>query len=747
MLDDELDDIHKAIGAGQYAEAEALCAAALGRHGPAAALLVARGVCRLQSGDAAGAEASFRAAARSAPRDPLPLANLALLLLREGRAEGAVAAAERAWSLQSGLPGLAKLRGDALAAAGRHADALRAYDDALRRTPRSFELHNNRGNSLRALGRAALALADFERAIALAPTEAAPYSNCAAALLMLNRSTEAVQRAEHALKLAPGLADAWTHLGNARLDRGEFATACDSLQRAVKLAPGNLQAAHNLGLALQLLGRHADAAAVFARLRERQPDYPYVAGHLAASLAHGCDWSALRELTGAIIEGVRARQPVCDPYTLLTLVDDPALHRACAEDYAGREHPAAAQAAPPRRSRPPGRIRLAYVSGDFHDHATMRLLAQLLECHDRRRFELFAFSHGIDDGSPMHARVRTTFDEFIDGRTLDDGAAARLLRERQIDIAVDLKGYTQGSRLGLFAHRAAPVQAAWLGYPGTTGAPYIDYLIADAVVVPPAQRAQYTEAVAYLPHCYQPNDDRRPRPSGRLTRAAAGLSDDAFVLCCFNSVHKISGDCFASWMRLLRALPQAVLWLLGDEGEAPGRLRAAAAAQSVDPARLVFAPRTDPASYMDRYAVADLFLDTWPYNAHTTASDSLWAGLPVVTRTGASFAGRVATSLLQAAGLPELCADDTAAYEATALHYATDTAFRAQLRRRLGPAAPTPPLFDTVRLCAHLEQAFEHMHARAQAGEPPCDLWCDAQPAATSNPAGGAPETAVSHIR
>ncbi len=347
------------------------------------------------------------------------------------------------------------------------------------------------------------------------------------------------------------------------------------------------------------------------------------------------------------------------------------------------------------------------------------LMAGLFESHDRDRFETIAVSFGPDDGSALRQRLQVSFDRFVDVRMRGDVEVVALLREMEVDIAVDLKGYTGDMRTGLFTRRCAPLQVSYIGYPGTLALPQLDYIVADRIVLPLDHAQHYSEKVAWLPHCYQPNDNTRQIAQRCPTRAEAGLPESGFVFCCFNNNYKITPAVFDIWMRLLRATPGSVLWLLGDNEAAARNLRREAADRGVDPTRLVFADRADIAEHLARHRLADLFLDTLLYNAHTTASDALWAGLPVLTHLGNAFAGRVGASLLDAVGLPELVTTSLEEYEARALSLAHNPQQLAQLRARLVSNRLTQPLFDTQRSCRHLEAAYTHMWQRYETGMPP----------------------------
>jgi predicted O-linked N-acetylglucosamine transferase (SPINDLY family) len=410
---------------------------------------------------------------------------------------------------------------------------------------------------------------------------------------------------------------------------------------------------------------------------------------------------------------------IIPPFTLLGYSDDYALQSAAAAGALAKEIPPGAQPLWRGGRRRHDKIRIAYLSADFHEHATALLMAGLFELHDRARFEIIGVSYGPDDRSEMRARLVRVFDQFHDVQSRDDLDVARLLHQAEVDIAVDLKGHTQHARLGILAHRPAPVQATYLGYPATTGADFIDYVIADKIVLPFDQQPFFTERIVHLPGCYQVNDAKRSIAAETPSRRQAGLPEQGFVFCCFNGSYKITSQLFDIWMRLLRAVEGSVLWLLHDNDAAVDSLRREAAARGVDPERLVFAERTDPARHLARLRLAGLCLDTLPYNAHTTASDALWVALPIVTCTGRSFAGRVATSLLHAAGLPELATASLAEYESLALRLATDAPLVRGLRERLARSRSGCSLFDTDLFRRRIEKAFLRMWETCQSGGVP----------------------------
>jgi predicted O-linked N-acetylglucosamine transferase (SPINDLY family) len=415
---------------------------------------------------------------------------------------------------------------------------------------------------------------------------------------------------------------------------------------------------------------------------------------------------------------VAAGKRVYLPGAFLSVARSAPVQAACARSF-WKTPPAGFEAERPRMAYSHEKIRIAYLSADFREHPVATLLAGVLEHHDRRRFEIYGISFAVAQDTPMGRRIHGAFDRFVDVSRLGDAAVAAHLQELEIDIAVDLMGFSAHGRPQIFARRPAPAQVGYLGYPGSLGTAFMDYVIADATVIPSGDSGNYAESVVHLPHSYLPSDDRRTIALSSPTRAACGLPDEGFVFCCFNSHYKISPVVFDVWMQLLCSIPTSVLWLAQGSTEVMSNLRREAAARDVDGARLVFAPRiSSPEDHLARYRVADLFLDTLPFNAHATASDALWAGLPLLTCRGGTFAGRVAASLLTAIGAPELIAGDLHEYRATALKLSADPALLAELRARLARGRHESPLFDTARYSAHLEAAFITIWQRTQRREP-----------------------------
>ncbi len=610
-------------------------------------------------------------------------------------------------------------RGTAQKELGRLEEALASHDRAIALAPWFAEAHNNRGAALYNMRRFDEALAAFDKAIALRADFAAAHSNRGMALQQLQRRAEALASYHTALALKRDYAEVYSNCGALLRDMGRLAEALGSCDRAVALKPGLALAHCYRAQTLSDLQRFEEAAASCDAALALDPDLPYLAGMRLFTKMRIGDWRDLDAEAAAVVAKVQKGERASPPFALMGICGAPEIHAKAARILAQDKHPfdPALGRAPACKSNP--KIRIGYFSADLYDHATARLAAELFERHDRAKFEIIAMSYGPITQDPMQLRLQAAFDRFIDVQKLSDREIAALARSLEIDIAVDLKGFTQEARTGVFACRAAPIQVNYLGYPGAMAADYIDYLIADPTLIPPAQQQLYQEKIVYLPACYQPNDSKRAIAPETPSRAQAGLPEQGFVFCCFNNSWKITPDIFDCWMRILRQTNGAVLWLLEDNPAFARNMRREAARRCVAGERLVFAPRVALPDHLARHRLADLFLDTSPYNAHTTASDALWAGLPLVTFLGESFPGRVAASLLNAVDLPELIAPTPPAYEALALDLAASPDKLAGLKRKLLDRRRTAPLFDAARLAADLEAAYRQMQRRREAGLPP----------------------------
>jgi len=688
---------------GRLAEAESLYLQVLAEDPDNFTARHFLGVTRAQSGRLQEGLADLDLALAIKPDDPEALLNHANILKVLNRPAEALAGYERALAQKPGWAQAENNRGTVLQGLGRHEEALAGYERALTAAPNYPEALNNRGSVLQDLKRPAEALAAYDQALRLAPNFAAAFNNRGSVLLELKRFADALFCFDRALALRPGDAEVLNNRGNAMQGLLRYDDAVAAYDQALALRPDYAQALNNRGEALQQLKRHEEALASFDRAL---PGNPQAFGGAAMAALELCDWKRTAEIEAKIAQRIAAGDAVL-PWVLLGYSGDETLQRQCAANVIRERfgHPQPALAARPIRH---DKIRLAYISSDMAHHPVASQVVQLIEKHDRTQFEIIGIATNADDNSVQRRRLIAAFDRFIDAHQQSPLAVAQQLRDLEIDILVDLNGHTRGDNFDILSYRPAPVQATWLGYAGTTAAPFIDTLIADKIVAPDAHA--FSEKLALLPDCFFPSDT--DRKLGRLPgRAEAGLPQDGFVFCCFNNSWKITEPVFSIWMRLLSSVPGSVLWLKQAGDKTKSNLRQAAKERGVDAERLIFAAPAPLEVHLARHQLAGLFLDTLPYNAHATASDALWAGLPLVTQRGSAYAGRVATSLLTAAGVPELIAQTAEDYESLALALARDPARLGALREKLIVNRTSAPLFDTPRLARNLEALYREMLA------------------------------------
>jgi predicted O-linked N-acetylglucosamine transferase (SPINDLY family) len=674
------------------------------------------GVVLQQQGKFAEALDAYNRAIKLRPGDLEIAYNRAVVLQQQGRLQEA-GAAYRDLIRQSPNSLVYLNLGSVEQDLGRLDAALAAFDQAIALDRSYAPAHFNRGVALQLQGRLDEAVAAYGAAMNLRPDYAEAATNAAIVLQELGRLDDAVRGFELVAGLKPDASEPYNNLGIALLARGQPAEAVTAFQRALALKPDYSQAFYNMGNAWRELGKPEGAIAAYGQALRLRPDDADAFAQLAYQRWRACDWSNYQADQQRLLDlvGRGARVP---PFFLLAAEAGPAEQLACARRWVEPFGRVVSPAFASRPARQDDRIRLGYLSADFHQHATAYLTAELFERHDRARFEVAAYSYGPDDSSPMRRRLEQAFDRFVDIRPLSHAQAAQRIHADAIDILIDLKGHTLNARTAIMAARPAPVQVNYLGYPGTMGADFIDYIVVDRTVVPPDQQPYFSERLVALPGCYQPNDTRRASAAAP-PRRDCGLPPEGFVFCCFNSSYKITPAFFAMWMRLLRAVPGSVLWLLDSNPLARRNLRREAEARGVDPERLVFAPITPIAEHLARHRHADLFLDTLPCNAHTTASDALWAGLPVLTCAGETFAGRVAASLVAAAGLPELIAPSPEAYERLALDLAGSLGRLRTLRARLETGRAGAPLFDISAYVRNIEAAYARMWETWRNGQSP----------------------------
>jgi protein O-GlcNAc transferase len=629
------------------------------------------------------------------------LATYALLLFLAGRVAEAWSAAVRAEELDAaqGLP--AAVRGLLLQGQGNAAEALVAYEAALVREP---------GNAVALVGRAQT-------------------------LETLERFTAALEATQTAARADPANPAVYLLAARLMVRIQRFAEAGECFAEALRHDARNLEALQGRAQCLGAQLRAEEALEAYDRLLALAPDRAYMRGERFYVQLLCCDWTDYEARCEDLALRVRRGERVDSPGSFLAHSDAPADQLRCARIYAADRLVVGERLAPRAARAAPDRVRVAYVSADFHAHATAFLAAGLFEQHDRARFEVIGVSYGRDDGSQMRRRLERAFDQFIDVSDASELQIAQRIADLGVDIAIDLKGHTLGGRPGIFAYRPAPVQVSLLAYPGTMGVEFLDYIVADRHVIPESCRPHYAERIIYLPESYQVNDSARTllrRPS----RIETGLPERGVVFACFNALYKITPTMFAVWMQILQAVPGSVLWLLDDAPTAVRNLRREAALRGVSEGRLIFAPRAKAEHHWARCTLADLFLDTLPYNAHTTASDALRAAVPVLTLAGETFASRVATSLLHAVGLGRLSVASHEQYVKLAVELAHDKAARGRLRAHLEAARSDAPLFDTARYCRHLEDGYSEICTRARRGDPPRDVWVAPRPASLESAAG-----------
>jgi len=680
--------------------------------------------------------------------------NRAVALAAMGRMDDALAGYDRLLAMQPSNVVALNHRGLAKRTLARPAEALADYDRALALKPDFTEALYNRGVALLDLERAADALAMFDAVMPAYQDNAEMLNNRGVTLWNLKRPDEALISYEHALELEPGFAEAWGNRGLALRDMGRLQEARASFETVLTLEPSNAVAMNNHGnvlrdmklfdeainsysAALQARPNYAEAlinrgytywalkqyeagTADVQRALQLEPDYVYGRGEVLHARMYAADWHDFARRREEIVSLVRAGARAIQPFNFQAIAETPADAQACSRIWARYKYPeipARPHDAAARKGNK--KIRIGYVSGEFHQQATAVLMAGLYDRHDREKFELVALDNGPDDQSPMRARLEKAFDRWINIAGLSDEQAVDVIRDAGIDILVNLNGYFGRVRMGVFARRAAPIQVNYLGFPATLGAPYIDYIIADKVVIPPAEQSFYDEQVVYLPDTYQANDNQGRPFAATPTRAEVRLPEKGIVFCSFNTAYKLTPETFDSWMRILQQVDGSVLWLLESAAPYADNLRREAEARGVAAGRLIFAPDLPTDEHLARLQLADLFLDGLPYNAHTAGSDALWAGVPLITRKGTTFPGRVAASLLGAISLSELVTDTPAEFETLAVKLAKDPKALKKLRDKLAKNKSKTALFDTDHFRKNIEAAYTKMWERWLAGEKP----------------------------
>ena len=712
------------------------------------------GVTFLDAFDFAGAEFRFREAARLLPDNSSILTNLSAATLAQKKYSDAIYFARKAVSatpnnieallllsscffhekkfsdllhvsdqilaLQSNNSDACIARGIALSYYERFEEAVDSYDRAIELNPSHDEAHINRGNALCGLARYAEALESYERAISLNVKSSAARFAQGNVLLDLKRYGDAIVAFDKVLVLSPDFAEAWIGKGDAFLATKDHDQALAAYDKALSLKTELGNAWLGRANALVNLKRYQSAVAAYERALDLSSGLSDIEGARLHAKMVICDWDSFDADCERLVSSLRDGKASATPFSLLAIPSTANDQLQCAKLWVGNKYSAFESQVWRGRIYDHDRIRIAYVSADFREHPISHLMAGLFECHDRSRFDITGVSLGPDDGSQLRRRVQTAFEHFIEAKDHGDDRIGALITSLEIDILVDLMGFTDGSRMGIFARRPAPIQVSYLGYAGTLGSSFIDYVIGDEIVIPESHRQFYSEKIVCLPNSFLVNDRARSIAEKAITRGEAGLPLSGFVFCCFNNSYKFTPSTFDVWMRILKEVPGSVLWLAENNEDAANNLRKEAAARGVAIQRLIFAKRVPlAAEHLARLRLADLFLDTRPYNAHATASDALWAGVPVLTCLGETFAGRVAASLLTAMRVPELITTTVAAYEKTAIDLARNPERLAKIKHKIAENRLASPLFDTERFSNDIEAAYAAIYERHRTGMPP----------------------------
>jgi protein O-GlcNAc transferase len=682
------------------------------------------GILKLHEGANTQARQLLEQAVSLQPRNAAAQSNLGTVLLKTDQFGAALERFDAAAALQPDDLDFQFNRANALLLLAKYSEALECLDMLAKRQPRDPEILSQRAAALRKLERNDEALAGYDQALMLSPDNAVLHANRGNVLRALWRFEEALEACDRAVALTPNDADCHHRRGTSLGDLERHEDAIEAFDIAIAIAPDHVPSLFNRGNVLLKLKKYDEAIAAHRAVLAAQPGHSEALAQLAHAAALTCNWAGAAEFIEPLRASIDGGSFMGDCFAVLSIFDDPLLQRKAAEGQSAKVGSSTAPASP-SVSGSRNRMRIGYLSTDFRAHAIAYLISGVIEAHNRSVFDVFGFSASTDDGSPPRKRLAAAFDKFVDVAKLPDDVLCREIREAEIDILIDLGGYTKDSRVSALAGRPAPIQISYLGYPGSVGAPFIDYIIADEFVIPRDLAQHYSEKVVCLPECFQANDRKRLIAPVVPTRAQCGLPEQGFVFCAFHSSYKINPAVFDVWMRLLRAVPGSVIWLVAETA-ARENLRGAAQARGVDPTRLVFAAGERYPDHLARQRLADLFIDAWPYNGGTSVSDALWVGLPVLTLAGRSYAARMAGSLLRAVGLPELITYSPEAYEALALRLVTEPRLLNAVRRKLAANIDTAPLFDTARFCKHIEAAYRQMWDQHRLGKPPASFTVEA---------------------
>lgn len=678
-------------------------------------LMIQQAAQAFEGGNMDRADSILKKILQAEPKNLPGLHMLGLIKVSQRKYEEAVELLSKAARISPNEGAIQFNLAKALVDCGYAERSLPHHQKAVSLSPNNAGAWLNYGKIVSGMGRHEEALTYYDRAISLRPDYVEALLNKGAALKELRSYESAISFAEQALALDPTLAEGWSNKGIALKELELYEEALASYDKAISLKPNYGDAWSNKAIVLNILNQHAEAAKCYFRALELSSGDTYLLGQAHHQMMLGCDWTNFEKITHEIFLQIESDRKCAEPFGFQGIAQSEDLLRKCAVSYSKTKFPGMTYLAHDKKYHHE-KIRIGYLCGEFRQQATSILMTRVWELHDHSRFEIFAFDNGWSDSSRYRQRIEKAFSKVYDISHLADFDAAKLIAENEIDILVNLNGFFGLGRQGIFAYRPAPLQVNYLGFPGTIGAPYIDYLIADELVVPPSSQKYYVEKIAYLPDSYQANDDQRRVSSRKFTKSELGLPERGFIFACFNNNYKITPAIFDLWAQILKSVEGSVLWILVDNLTAGDNLVKEASARGISSERLIFAERLDLAEHLARHQLADLFLDTLPYNAHTTASDALWSGLPVLTLKGDTFPGRVSASLLTAIGLPQLITYSEDEYVDLAIDLAKNPIKMQEMKAKLSKNIATEPLFNSNNFSKNIELVFSKMMARYSAG-------------------------------
>ena len=596
--------------------------------------------------------------------------------------------------------------------------ALENFNKAIKVKPDYFQAYINRGNVLLKLKKIDSALESYDQAIKINPNYAEAYDNRGKALKGFHNLEEAINNYDKAIKINPNYAEAYYNRGNVLSELYNLEEAINSYEQAIKINPNYAEAYNNRGNALIKLERTKLAVESYEEAIKIKPDLEFLLGSILFTKQSMCIWESYEKDLKILIQKIIDAHKVSPPFYILSFIDSLKLQRISAETWVKEKFPLSSSLDSIKRRKSVKKIRIGYYSADFHNHVMSYLLVNLFELHDKSAFEIYGFSFGPEKNDEMHQRIKNTFDKFINIKFESNNEIAKLSRDLNIDIAIDLMSFTQNNRFGIFVEKCAPIQINFLGYPGTSGSECIDYILADKILIPEKFKKYYSEKIIYMPDSYKLDYQTRKVSDKIFTREELALPENGFVFCCFNQTYKITSNIFDIWMKILKQVKGSVLWLLEDNPTATNNLKLEANKRNIDSKRIIFAKRMKMSDHLARHKVADLFIDTLPYNAHTTASDGLWVGVPFLTLAGDSFASRVGASMLNAIGLPELITYSENEYKNKAIELATNPILLKTIKEKLEKNKISKPLFDAKLFTKNVESAYKKIYKRYNSNIP-----------------------------